>query len=103
MAHLIHVNAALQHLCLFYATSVGMAPVQSIVKKRSVMVGRRKTSISLENEFWDALNMIVRARNTSMSRLLESIAEERAQGEARTLTNLSSAVRIFVLEYYRRK
>ena len=103
MARLIHVNAALQHLCLFYATSVGTAPVQSVVKKRSVMVGRRKTSISLENEFWDALNEIVSARNTSMSRLLESIAAERAQGEAQSLTNLSSAVRIFVLDYYRGK
>jgi len=77
--------------------------VQPVVRKRSVMVGRRKTSISLENEFWDALNQIVRTRNTSMSRLLESIAEERAQGEARPLTNLSSAVRIFVLNYYRGK
>jgi predicted DNA-binding ribbon-helix-helix protein len=100
---LIQANAALQHFCLLQATSVGTAPVQQVVKKRSVMVGRRKTSISLENEFWDALNMIVRARNTSMSRLLESIAAERAQGAAQSLTNLSSAVRIFVLEYYRKK
>jgi predicted DNA-binding ribbon-helix-helix protein len=100
---LTQVNAALQQICLFCATSVGAAPVQSVVKKRSVMVGRRKTSISLENEFWDALNMIVRARNTSMSRLLESIAAERTQGKAQSLTNLSSAVRIFVLDYYRRK
>jgi predicted DNA-binding ribbon-helix-helix protein len=79
-----------------------MTPVQSVVKKRSVMVGPRKTSISLENEFWDALNEIARARNTTMSRLLESIAADRAR-RAQVLANLSSAVRIFVLYYYREK
>ena len=79
-----------------------MTPVQSVVKKRSVVVGHRKTSISLENEFWDALNAIARARNTSMSRLLESIAAQRAR-QSQVSANLSSAVRIFVLDYYRGK
>ncbi len=79
-----------------------MMPVQSVVKKRSVMVGYRKTSISLENEFWDALNAIARARNTSMSRLLELIAAQRAR-QSQVSANLSSAVRIFVLDYYRGK
>jgi predicted DNA-binding ribbon-helix-helix protein len=72
-----------------------MTPVQSVVKKRSVMVGVRKTSISLENEFWDELNLIVRTSNTSISILLGSIATERPQ-------NLSSAVRVFILDYYRK-
>ena len=77
-------------------------PVQSVVKKRSVMVGPRKTSISLENEFWDALNEIARARNTTMARLLELIAADRTR-RGQMLANLSSAVRIFVLDYYRGK
>jgi predicted DNA-binding ribbon-helix-helix protein len=38
--------------------------MQSVVKKRSVVVGGRKTSISLEDEFWDALNLIAETRNT---------------------------------------
>jgi predicted DNA-binding ribbon-helix-helix protein len=98
---LIHVNAALQHLCL--ATGlVGMTPVQSAVKKRSVMVGGRKTSISLEDEFWDTLNLIARTRNTSLSSLMESIATERPQKGHQSFANLSSAVRVFVLDYYRK-
>ncbi len=76
--------------------------MQSVVKKRSVMVGPHKTSISLENEFWDALNEIASARNTTMSRLLESIAAERPH-QKHVSANLSSAVRIFVLDYYRKK
>jgi predicted DNA-binding ribbon-helix-helix protein len=69
--------------------------MQSVVKKRSVALGGRKTSISLENEFWDALNLIARTRNTSISSLLKPIATERPQ-------NLSSAVRVFILDYYRK-
>jgi predicted DNA-binding ribbon-helix-helix protein len=69
--------------------------MRSVVKKRSVMVGGRKTSISLENEFWDALNLIVRTCNTSISILLGSIATKRPQ-------NLSSAVRVFILDHYRK-
>ena len=72
-----------------------MTQMQSVVKKRSIMVGGRKTSISLENEFWDALNLIARTRNTSTSVIVESIATERPQ-------NLSSAVRVFILDYYRK-
>jgi predicted DNA-binding ribbon-helix-helix protein len=69
--------------------------MQSVVKKRSVAFDGRKTSISLENEFWDALNLIARTRNTSISSLLKPIATERPQ-------NLSSAVRVFILDYYRK-
>jgi predicted DNA-binding ribbon-helix-helix protein len=70
--------------------------MQLVVKKRTVAVGGRKTSISLENEFWDALNLIARTRNTSISIIVGSIATECPQ-------NLSSAVRVFILDYYRGK
>ena len=76
-------------------TAMGMAPVETVVKKRSVFVGAHKTSISLENEFWDELNLIARTRNTSISIIVGSIATERPQ-------NLSSAVRVFILDYYRK-
>jgi len=69
----------------------------SSIKKRSVAVGRRKTSISLENEFWDALNQITAARDTTLSSLLASIAADRPN----TRLNLSSAVRVFILDHYR--
>ena len=73
--------------------------MQSLIKKRSVVVGGHKTSICLEDEFWDALNLIVRTRNTSMSSLLGSIAT----GHPQKVANLSSAVRVFILDYYRGK
>jgi len=76
-------------------TAMGMAPVETVVKKRSVFVGAHKTSISLENEFWDALKLIARTQNMSISILLESIATKSPQ-------NLSSAVRVFILDYYRK-
>lgn len=71
--------------------------MQSAIKKRSAVVGGRKTSISLEDEFWDALNLIARTRNSSLSSLLESFATEHPQ----KMANLSSAVRVFVLNHYR--
>jgi predicted DNA-binding ribbon-helix-helix protein len=76
--------------------------MQSVVKKRSVVVGGRKTSISLEDEFWDALNLIAKTRNTSLSSLMESIATERPQNGKQLFANLSSAVRVFALDYYRK-
>jgi predicted DNA-binding ribbon-helix-helix protein len=77
--------------------------VQSVIKRRSVVVDGRKTSISLEDEFWDALNLIARKRNTSLSRLLGSIATEYPQKTEQSFTNFSSAVRVFLLDYYRGK
>jgi len=76
--------------------------MQSVVKKRSVVVGGRKTSISLEDEFWDALNLIAKTRNTSLSSLMESIATERPQKRQQSFANLSSAVRVFILDCYRK-
>ena len=67
----------------------------SSVKKRSVAFRTRKTSISLENEFWDAINHIARLRQMSLGNIVGLI--EDGDREA----NLSSAIRVFVLEYYR--
>jgi predicted DNA-binding ribbon-helix-helix protein len=68
-----------------------------IVAKRSISVAGRKTSISLEAAFWKALKDIADARRVTLSDRVASINSERQ------LPNLSSAIRLFVLDYYRKK
>jgi predicted DNA-binding ribbon-helix-helix protein len=63
--------------------------------KRSVIISGHKTSISLEDEFWRALKEIAAARHWTLSRLLASINPDRPGG------NLSSAIRIYILDYHR--
>ena len=60
-----------------------------------MVIARHKTSISLENEFWQALWEIAGRRNMRLSELVTSIDAERAH------PNLSSAIRLFVLTFYR--
>ena len=71
---------------------------KSLVVKRSVKVGNEITSLALEDAFWNALQDIAASQRTSLSRLLEAIDSERRE---RLHANLSSAVRLFVLDYYR--
>jgi predicted DNA-binding ribbon-helix-helix protein len=66
--------------------------MKSSVVKRSIVVAGHKTSVSLEDAFWNGLKEIVRVT------LSELVAEIDAQ---RQLGNLSSALRLFVLEFYR--
>src|SRR3954466_16046483 len=68
---------------------------KSRVTKRSVLIGGHKTSVSLEEEFWSALKVIAGKRLLSLSDLVTAIDKQRQHG------NLSSAVRVFVLEFYR--
>jgi predicted DNA-binding ribbon-helix-helix protein len=56
--------------------------------------------VSLEDAFWDALTEIAAAQGTTVGRLFMAIDSER---RARPHTNLSSAIRLFVLDYYRRR
>jgi predicted DNA-binding ribbon-helix-helix protein len=60
-----------------------------------MIIARHKTSISLENEFWRALWEIAGRRNMRLSELVTSIDAERVH------PNLSSAIRLFVLSFYR--
>jgi predicted DNA-binding ribbon-helix-helix protein len=62
--------------------------------KRSVALGGLKTSVSLEDAFWNALQDIAKGRGQSISQLVTSIDANRKHG------NLSSAVRLFVLGFY---
>ena len=66
-----------------------------VVVKRSVVVAGHRTSISLEDAFWKCLKDIARERGTTLSLLVETIDSTR--GDA----NLSSAIRLFVLDHYR--
>lgn len=68
---------------------------QSPVVKRSVVVGGHKTSVSLEAAFWNSMKEISGARSMTLSELVGEIDTARQQG------NLSSAIRLFVLDHFR--
>ena len=69
--------------------------MKSPVVKRSIVIAGHKTSVSLEDAFWTALKEIAGSRDLTMSELVASIDHDRRHG------NLSSAIRLFVLDYYR--
>lgn len=72
-----------------------MRGMKSAIVKRSVVIARQKTSVSLEDDFWAALKQVARERNMSLSELVGGIDAQRSGG------NLSSAIRLFVLDHYR--
>ena len=69
--------------------------MKSLVIKRSIVVAGHKTSVSLEDAFWSGLKEIAARRAMTPSDLVGAIDKERQQ------TNLSSALRVFVLDFYR--
>jgi len=69
--------------------------MKSLVAKRSIVAAGHKTSVSLEDAFWEGLKEIARGRNITLSELVAAIDSGRRQG------NLSSAIRLFVLDFYR--
>jgi predicted DNA-binding ribbon-helix-helix protein len=69
--------------------------MKSPVVKRSIVIAGHKTSVSLEDAFWDALKEIAANRRLTLSDLVATIDSSRTQG------NLSSAIRLFVLDHYR--
>lgn len=71
--------------------------MKSPVVKRSIVIGGHKTSVSLEDAFWKGLKEIAAARDQTLSQLVSSIDSERRHG------NLSSGLRLLVLDYYRSK
>jgi predicted DNA-binding ribbon-helix-helix protein len=73
---------------------------KSLVRKRTIALDGHKTSVSVEDAFWDALKDIAAAQGTTIGRLFTAIDSER---RAHQHTNLSSAIRLFVLDYYRRR
>jgi predicted DNA-binding ribbon-helix-helix protein len=71
--------------------------MKSPVVKRSIVVAGHKTSVSLEDAFWEGLKDIAKARRVKLSDLVGSIDTDREHG------NLSSALRLFVLGHYQKR
>jgi len=69
--------------------------MKSPVVKRSIVVAGHKTSVSLEEAFWNGMKEISGLRNMTLSELVGEIDSNRQQG------NLSSAIRLFVLDYFK--
>jgi predicted DNA-binding ribbon-helix-helix protein len=69
--------------------------MKSAILKRSIVIARHKTSVSVEDAFWDGLKEIGRERHMTLSDLVAASDAERQHG------NLSSAIRLFVLDFYR--
>jgi len=73
------------------ATAKPPTHAPSSVRKRSVTLDGHKTSVSVEDDFWVALAEIAEQRRMTMASLIEAIDRDRLS------TNLSSAIRLFVL------
>ncbi len=71
--------------------------MKSPVVKRSIVVAGHKTSVSLEEAFWNGMKEISGERDLTLSELVGEIDGHRQQG------NLSSAIRLFVLDYFRKR
>ena len=69
--------------------------MKSPVVKRSIVIAGHKTSVSLEDAFWKGLKEIANGRELTLSDLVASIDADRRHG------NLSSAIRLYVLDHYR--
>ncbi len=68
--------------------------MKSPVVKRSIVIAGHKTSVSLEDAFWKGLKDIANGRGLTLSDLVASIDTDRHHG------NLSSAIRLFVLDHF---
>lgn len=75
--------------------SVGKNLRQLVVKKRSVVLHGRKTSVSLEDEFWNGLAEIAAEERATLASTIERI------GGHGKVANLSSQIRTAVLQHYR--
>ena len=79
----------------------GEAPIAGSLRKRSVTIAGHRTSISLEPEFWAALEAAAAARGWSVARLIGEI--DRTRGQPSGGGSLSSALRVFLLAEARQK
>ena len=69
--------------------------MKSLVVKRSIVIDGHKTSVSLEDAFWESLRKIADERHKTVSSLISGIDARRKNA------NLSSALRLFILEVYK--
>ena len=66
------------------------------IRRRAVLIAGHRTSVSVEDAFWAAFKEIAAEDGTSLNRMITDIDEARS-------SNLSSAIRVFVLERLRAK
>ena len=66
--------------------------MKSLVTKRSIVIAGHKTSVSLEDAFWEELKKFAEHQRMTLSSVVNEIDAKREGG------NLSSAIRLFVLE-----
>jgi predicted DNA-binding ribbon-helix-helix protein len=71
--------------------------MKSAIVKRSIVIEGHKTSVSLEDAFWKSLREIAIARGLTLSNLVTTIDSGRGH------SNLSSAIRLFVLGHYQNR
>lgn len=70
-----------------------MSPSNTItIRRRSVTIAGHRTSVSIEDAFWDVLKDVASRRNISLNRLVGEIDKSRAG-------NLSSALRVYVVQH----
>jgi predicted DNA-binding ribbon-helix-helix protein len=69
--------------------------MKSSVLKRSIVIDGHKTSVSLEDAFWNDLKEIAHSQQVTLSKLIAQIDDTRQQG------GLSSAIRLYVLDHVR--
>ena len=74
---------------------MGKGLMQSAVAKRSIVVRGHKTSVTLEDAFWSALRQIAQDEDSTLGALVAKIDYER------DAPNLSSAIRVYVLDYFK--
>ena len=68
-----------------------------MLKKSIIIAGRHNTSISIEEEFWEELTLIATEENISVNQLITKIDSSRSN------TNLSSAIRVYILNHIKSK
>jgi predicted DNA-binding ribbon-helix-helix protein len=66
--------------------------MKSSVVKRSIIIDDLRTSVSIEDIFWDSFKAIAKENGMTLSGLIASIKADRLDG-----SNLSSAIRVYVL------
>jgi predicted DNA-binding ribbon-helix-helix protein len=76
-------------------SSAGAPLKASLVVRRSVVVAGHRTNVSLEKAFWEGIKVIAASRKVPLPDLISMIDSKRQHG------NLSSAIRLFVLDHYR--
>jgi predicted DNA-binding ribbon-helix-helix protein len=69
--------------------------MKSPAMRRSILLGGRKTSVCLEGAFWSGMREISRERGKTLYELISEIDRNRQH------SNLSSAIRVFVLDHFR--